>query len=106
MIRSVNDPRSWAGLGPAFFLSRDLGGALPPEPLGDHPEPGERPLRAVGCGCSFPGHGLLLLGLTVALIIVLASNDELRGSLLWLVLVSLIVGMILLFVRVQRYRGP
>jgi len=48
----------------------------------------------------------LLLGLTVALIIVLASNDELRGSLLWLVLVSLIVGMILLFVRVQRYRGP
>ena len=48
----------------------------------------------------------MLIALTIVLAVVLASSDDLRGSLLWLVLIPLIVGFVALFVRVQRYRGP
>ena len=77
-----------------------------PDSNNDRPEPGERPPQAVGCGCTLPGHGLLLLALTITFATLLASRDDLRGSLLWLVLIPLIAGMVLLFVRVRRYRRP
>ncbi|MEE9285713.1 MAG: hypothetical protein V3V35_08315 [Dehalococcoidia bacterium] len=42
----------------------------------------------------------------LVLAVVLASNDDLRGSLLWLVFIPLVVGFLALFIRVQRFRGP
>lgn len=70
------------------------------------PEPFQQRALGWGCGCALPGTGVVLLALTIALAVVLARDEELRGSLFWLILVPLVVGLVLLYVRIQRYRGP
>ncbi|MCI0769441.1 MAG: hypothetical protein J4N83_04110 [Chloroflexi bacterium] len=62
--------------------------------------------RGYGCGCQLTGSALALVVLTIVLAALLAGSEDLRGSLLWLVMIPLVVGFLALFVRVQRYRGP
>jgi len=75
-----------------------------PEPERKPPEQKPPNFRGYGCGCAMPGPAVLLLGLTAVLLYFLLSKETLRHSLLWLVLIPLIGGYVLLYVRVQKYR--
>jgi len=44
--------------------------------------------------------------MTIVLAVVIARDEDLRRSPLWLVLVPLAAGLFALYFRVRRYRGP
>ncbi|MBI3744599.1 MAG: hypothetical protein HY261_10015 [Chloroflexi bacterium] len=77
----------------------------------NRPEPEQKPsrpkqpnFRGYGCGCAMPGPAVLLLSLTAVLMYFLLSKETLRHSLLWLVLIPLLGGYALLYMRIQRYK--
>ena len=74
------------------------------EPEGQPPE--QRPyIRQLGCGCTLPGTGLVLLALTSILAALIATRTE-GFSPLWLTLIPLILGILALFVRVRLSNEP
>lgn len=62
--------------------------------------------QIAGIGCTLPFSGTVLLGLILALSVIIARNDDLRHSPLWAIPAALAVALVLLFTRVQRYKGP
>ena len=63
--------------------------------------PGDPRLTQLGCGCTLPFSGLILVSLTSLLAVLVASRTD-GLSPLWLVLFPLVLGIVALFVRVSR----